>query len=78
MGLKKIKFTTETPTESIYTKIIEILKTRGLIGKELFQSKNDDGNSGILYGLFLAPKIKYCTVIDENDVLSQKNDFQWI
>ena len=76
MGLKIIKFTTETPSQSIYTKNIEILKTKGLIGKELFQSKNDSENSGILYGLSIAPKTKYCIVMDENGVLSQKNHFQ--
>ena len=65
-------------TDSIYihNDDYEVLKTKGLIGKDLYQSKNDYGKGGILYGLFLAPKIKYCIVIDENGILSQKNAFQ--
>ena len=38
-----------------------ILIEKGLVGKDLFQSKHDYGeNAGIVYGLFLAPKVKYC------------------
>ena len=44
--------------------------------KNLYQSKNDYGNRGILYGLFLAPKIKNCIVVDENGILSQKTAFK--
>ena len=40
-----------------------------LIGKTLYQSKNYYGKGGILYGLFLAFKIKYCIVIGENGIL---------
>ena len=34
-------------------------------GKSLCLGKNDYGNSGIFYACFLAPKIKYCLVIDD-------------
>ena len=50
----------------------EILKTKSLIGKDLHQSKKDYSMVGNLDGLMLAPKIKYCIVIDENGKLSQK------
>ena len=55
----------------------EILKTKSLIGKDLYQSKTDYGKEGIIYGLFLAPNIKYCIVIDANGILSQKTTFKW-
>ena len=42
----------------------------------MYQSKNDYGKGGILYGLFLAPKIKYCIVMDETGILSQKTTFK--
>ena len=54
----------------------EILKTKSLIGKNLYQSKNDNGNGGILYGLILAPKNKYCIIIEENGIISQKTTFE--
>ena len=65
-------------TDSIYThkNDYEVLKTQGFIGKELFQSKNDSGDARIIYGLFLAPKIKYCLVINEIGVISQKTTFK--
>ena len=44
--------------------------------KNLYQSKNDYGNGGTLYGLFLAPEIKYCIVVDKNGILSQKTAFK--
>ena len=65
-------------TDSIYihNNDYEILKTKGLIGKDLYQSKNDYGKGGILYELFLAPKNKYCIVMNENGILSQKTTFK--
>ena len=65
-------------TDSIYihNNDYEILKTKGLIGKDLYQSKSDYGKGGILYGLFLAPKKKYCIVMNENGILSQKTTFK--
>ena len=66
-------------TDSVYIHKNDhnILDENGLIGKNLCQSKNDYGdNAGIIYGLFLAPKVKYCIVNDENGVLSQKTTFK--
>ena len=54
-----------------------MLKEKGLVDKHLFESKNDFGeNAGIVFGLFLAPKVKYCTVMDEKGILSQKTTFK--
>ena len=50
----------------------EIMKTTGLIKKNLYQSKNGYGKGVFLFGLFLATKIKYCIVNDENVEISQK------
>ena len=63
-GLKNNKFYYED-TDSIYkhSNDYEILITKGLTGEDLYQSKNDYGKGGILYGLFLAPNNKYCIVI---------------
>ena len=66
----------DTDSVYIHNNDYEILKTKGLNGKDLYQSKNDYGTGGILFGLFLAPKIKYCIVIDENGILSQKTTFK--
>ena len=49
----------DTDSVYIHNDDYEILKTKGLIGKDFCQSKNDYGKRGFLYGLFLAPKIKY-------------------
>ena len=52
------------------------MKTRGLIGKNLFQSRNDYGKRGSLFGLFLALKIKNCFAIDKKDILSLRTTFK--
>ena len=38
--------------------------------------KSDYGNSGIFYAWFLAPKIKYCLVVDDFDVILAKRTFK--
>ena len=38
----------------------EKLDKVGLVGKNLLQGKNDYKDGGFWFGLFLAPKIKYC------------------
>ena len=52
------------------------LKKQGLIRKEIFQSKNDYGDSGNIYGVFLAPEIKYCFVINDDGLIQQKVTFK--
>ena len=68
----------DTDSMYIHNDDYEMLKTKSLIGKNLYRSKNDYGKRGVLFGLFLAPEIKYCIKIDENGFLSHKNDFQKI
>ena len=67
----------DTDSVYIHKNDYNMLIEKGLVGKDLFQSKNDYGeNAGIVYGLFLAPEVKYCIVIDENGILSQKTTFK--
>ena len=67
-----------TDTDSLYigSKHWDKLNKAGLVGKNLLQSKNDYGDGGIFYGLFLAPKIKYCLPINKNGVIDQKKCFK--
>ena len=52
------------------------LDEKGYVGKELGEGKNDYGDSGIFYAWFLAPKIKYCLVIDDFGIISAKSTFE--
>ena len=52
------------------------LVEKGFVGKSLGLGKNDYGNSGIFYAWFLAPKIKYCLVIDDFGISSAKRTFK--
>ena len=46
------------------------------MGKNLQQGKNDCTDGGLFYGLFLAPKIKYCLTINEYDVIDEQKPFK--
>ena len=46
-----------------------------LVGEEVCQSKNDYKKGGIFYGLFLAPKMKYCQTIDDYGVIQEGKMF---
>ena len=48
----------------------------GFVGKSLGLGKNDYGIFGIFFVWFLAPKIKYCLVIDDFGVTSVKKNFK--
>ena len=52
------------------------LDQAGLVGKNLQQVKNDYKDGGNFYGLFLAPKIKYCLIINKYGVISEKKTFK--
>ena len=60
-----------TDTDSLYieNKHWDKLDKTGLVGKGLLQGKKDYKDGEIFYGLFLAPKTKYCLTIN-NMVLS--------
>ena len=67
-----------TDTDSLYieNKHWDKLEKAGLVGKELLQGKNDYKDGGIFDGLFLAPKIKYCLIINKHGVISEKKTFK--
>jgi hypothetical protein len=58
---------------SDYKKLVEAK----LVGNDLFQGKNDiDDDGKILYGMFIAPKIKWNLVIDNKGKLIVKKTFK--
>ena len=67
-----------TDTDSFYieNKHWEKLEKAGLVGKNLLQGQNDYKDGGIFYGLFLAPKLKYCFIINKYGVISEKKTFK--
>ena len=66
-----------TDTDSLYieNKHWDKLEKAGLVGKNLLQGKNDYKDGGIFYGLFLAPKINNCLIINRYGDISEKKDF---
>ena len=48
----------------------------GLVGKNRLQGKNDYRDGGIWYGLFLAPKIKYCLTINKLGITDEHKTFK--
>ena len=67
-----------TDTDSLYieNKHWEKLDKAGLVGKNRLQGKNDYKEGGIWYGLFLAPKIKYCLTINKYGVIDEHKTFK--
>ena len=68
-----------TDTDSLYieNKHWDKLIAKNLVGKERGQGKNDHGdNAAIWYGLFLAPKIKYCLTINKYGVIDEHKTFK--
>ena len=67
-----------TDTDSFYLegKHWDKLNKAGLNGKNLLQVKIDYGDGGIFYGLFLAPKIKYCLTINKSGIIDEKKCFK--
>ena len=67
-----------TDTDSLYieNKHWDKLDKAGLVGKGLLQGKNDYKDGGIFYGLFLAPKIKYCLTINKYGVIDEHKTFK--
>ena len=67
-----------TDCDSLYIeeKYWDVLDKANLVGKSLCQGKNDYKTGGIFYGLFLAPKIKYCLTIDEYGIIKEHKTFK--
>ena len=68
----------DTDTDSLYieNKHWDKLDKAGLVGKNLLQGKNDFKDGGKFYGLFLAPKIKYCLTINKYGVIDEHKTFK--
>ena len=67
---------TDTDSLYIHKKYWSTLVAKGFVGKSLGLGKNDYGDSGIFYAWFLAPKTKYCLVIDDFGIISAKRIFK--
>ena len=67
-----------TDCEPLYIekKYWDALDKANLVGEELCQGKNDYKTGGIFYGLFLAPKIKYCLTIDDYGIIKEHKTFK--
>ena len=67
-----------TDTDSLYIekKYWDVLDKANLVGDELCQGKNDYKTGGIFYGLYLAPKIKYCLTIDDYVIIQEHKTFK--
>ena len=65
-------------TDSLYigNKRWDKLDKAGFVGKGLLQGKNDYKDRGVLYGLFLAAKVKYCLTINKYGVIDEKKTFK--
>ena len=67
-----------TDTDSLYieNKHWDKLDKSGLVGKALLQGENDYEVGGKFYGLFLAPKIKYCLTTNKYGVTNEHKTFK--
>ena len=67
-----------TDTDSLYIekKYWDVLDKANLVGDNLCQGKNDYKTGGIFYGLYLAPKIKYCLTIDDYGIIQEHKTFK--
>ena len=65
-------------TDSLYIekKYWDVLDRDNLAGDILCQGKNDYKTGGIFYGLFLAPKIKYCLTIPDYGIIQELKKFK--
>ena len=65
-------------TDSLYIekKVWDVLDKAKLVGKELSQGNNDYESGSIFYGLFLAPKIKYCLTIKDFGIIEKHKNFK--
>ena len=76
-GFKEPKiYYTDTDSIYIHKSNWNLLDKAGYVGDTLMKGKNDYGNGGIIYGLYIAPKIKYNIVIDNDFMLTEKTTFK--
>ena len=50
----------------------------GLVGKTLGQRKNDYGDGGIFFSLFLAPKVNSCLTSNEYGFIEEKRHSKFL
>ena len=75
-GFKEPKiYYTDTDSIYIHKSNWDLLDNAGYVGDTLMKGKNDYGNGGIIYGLYIAPKIKY-NIIIINGILLEKTTFK--
>ena len=69
---------TYTDCDSLYIekKYWNVLDKANLVGENLCQVKNEYKTGSIFYGLFLAPKIKYCSTIDDYGIKQEHKTFK--
>ncbi len=65
-------------TDSLYISgdNFELLKQHDYVGNDLGKGKNDYENGGIIWGLFLSPKVKYCLVLKDDFTLKEIKTFK--
>ena len=65
-------------TDSLYIErnYWDVLDKANLVGEGLCPGKNDYKTGGILYGLLLTPKIKYCLTIDDYGIIQEHKTFE--
>ena len=49
----------------------DVLNRAGLVGDNICQGESDYKETGIIYGLFFAPKVKYCSTTDEQSNIEE-------
>ena len=67
-----------TDTDSLYieNKHWNKVDKAGLVGKGLLQGKNGYKDGSIFYGVYLAPKIKFCLSINKYGVINEHKTFK--
>ena len=73
---EKNVYYTDTDSLYIHKKYWSSLAENGFVGISLGLNETEYGNSGTFYAWFLAPKIKYCLVIDNFGVILAKRTFE--
>ena len=53
-----------------------MLDKANLVGERLCRGKTDYKTGGTFYGLFLAPKIKFCLTIDDYKIVQEHKTFK--
>ena len=60
----------------IEKKYWDVLDKESLVGEGLCQGKSHYKTGGIFYGLFVAPKVKFCLTIDDYGIIQEHKMFK--